>query len=55
MSKKAHSKLWLYFTGVIFATIFSVFIFVTLLWFILYRFGVIEADPRIRHLSLIHI
>ncbi len=53
MSKKAHSKLWLYFTGVIFATIFSVFIFVTLLWFILYRFGVIEADPRIRHIPIL--
>lgn len=53
MSKKAHSKLWLYFTGVIFATIFSVFIFVTLLWFILYRFGVIGADPRIRHIPIL--
>lgn len=48
MSKKPHSKLWLYFTGVIFVTIFIVFIFITLLWFVLYQLGVIGADPHVR-------
>ncbi len=52
MSKKTHSKLWLYFTSVILAIIFVVLIFITLLWFVLYQFGVIEADPRVRHVPI---
>ena len=51
--KKPHSKLWLYFTGVIFATIFCVFILITLLWFVLYRLGVAGTDPRVRHFPLL--
>ena len=53
MNKKSHSKLWLYFTGVIFATIFCVFILITLLWFVLYRLGVAGTDPRVRHFPLL--
>lgn len=53
MSRKPHSKLWLYFTGVIFATIFGVFLFITLLWFILYRLGITGIDPRVRHIPIL--
>ena len=53
MNRKPHSKLWLYFTGVIFATIFGVFIFITLLWFILYRLGITGFDPRGRHIPIL--
>ena len=53
MSRKPHSKLWLYFTGVIFVTIFGVFFFITLLWFVLYRLGITGVDPRVRHISIL--
>ena len=52
MSRKPHSNLWLYFTGVIFTTIFGVFLFVTLLWFIFYRLGITGIDPRVRHVPI---
>lgn len=50
MSKK--SKLWLYFTGVVFATILSVFLFITLLWLVLFELGVIQIEPRDRHIPI---
>lgn len=53
MSRKPRSKLWLYFTGVIFVTIFGVFLFITLLWFILYRLGITGIDPRVRHIPIL--
>lgn len=53
MSRKPHSKLWLYFTGVIFATIFGVFLFITLLWFVLYKLGITGIDPRVRHIPIL--
>lgn len=45
MCKKNHSKLWLYFTGIVFATIFVVFILVMFLWIGLYRCGLIPISP----------
>ena len=53
MNKKLHSRLWLYFTGVIFATIFGIFLFITLLWFILFRFGVADIDPRFKQIPIL--
>ena len=50
--KKPHSKLWLYFTSVTFATILAFFILITILGFILYQFGVAGTDPRIRHVPI---
>lgn len=50
MSKK--SKLWLYFTGVVFATILSVFLFITLLWLVLFELDVIQIEPRDRHIPI---
>lgn len=37
----------------IFATIFGVFLFITLLWFILYRLGITGIDPRVRHIPIL--
>lgn len=53
MNRKPHSKLWLYFTGVIFATIFGVFLLITLLWFLLYWLGITGTDPQIRHVPIL--
>ncbi len=53
MSRKPHSKLWFYFTIVIFATIFAVFLSITLLWFLLYQFGIIETDPQVKHVPIL--
>lgn len=46
LTKKPHSKLWLRFTGLVFATIFAVFILVTLIWFALFELNMIPVDPR---------
>lgn len=53
MSKKPHSKLWLYFGGLVFATIAAVFILITVLWLVLYKFQIISVDPRIRHIPIL--
>ena len=53
MSKNPHSRLWMYFTGLVFATIFAVFLSVTLFWIILFKLGVIGVAPRDRHVPLL--
>lgn len=53
MNKKPHSKLWLYFTGIIFATIFVVFTLITIAWLTLFELKMIEIDPRDRHIPII--
>ena len=53
MSKKAHSKLWIYFTGIVFATIAIVFLTFTLFLMILFQLQVISIDPRIRHVPIL--
>lgn len=53
LSKKPHSKLWLRFAGLVFATIFAVFILVTLLWFTLFKLNMIQVDPRDRHIPIV--
>lgn len=53
MSRKPHSKLWLYFTGVIFATVFIVFVLITAVWFMLFQFNLIQLDPRARHIPIV--
>lgn len=49
---KNHSKLWLYFTGIVFATISAVFLFISLLWTVLFKLNYISVDPRSRHAPL---
>lgn len=46
MTKKHHSTLWLQFAGLVFATIFAVFVFITLLWFALFELNIIDVDLR---------
>lgn len=53
MSRKPHSKLWLFFTGIIFATIFAVFILITIIWFLLFQLNLIQIDPRARHIPIV--
>lgn len=53
MSKKKHSKLWLYFAGIIFATIFAVFVLITIVLFALYRINLIQIDPTARHVPIV--
>lgn len=53
MSKKPHSRLWLYFTGIIFATIFAVFMLVTVILLALFQFNLIQIDPRVRHIPIV--
>lgn len=52
MNKKPHSKLWLYFTAVVFATIFVVFVFISLLWLALFSLHFIDIDPHARRIPL---
>lgn len=53
MSKKAHSKLWIYFTGIVFATIAIVFLILTLVLMVLYELQIVSMDPRIRHIPIL--
>lgn len=53
MHKKRHSRLWLYFTGVVFATICAVFLLISALWLALFELGYIAVDPRSRHVPLL--
>lgn len=53
MSRKPHSKLWLYFTGIIFATIFAVFALITAIWFALFELNLIQIDLSERHIPIV--
>ncbi len=53
MNRKSHSKLWIYFVGLVFATIAAVFLLVTALWVVLYKFQVISVDPHSRHIPIL--
>lgn len=53
MGIKKHSKLWLYFTGLIFATVTVMIIAVTVIWIGLFEAGMILIDPRDRHIPIL--
>lgn len=53
MSKKPHSKLWLYFTGIIFATIFAILVLITIFWIALFELNLIQIDPRVKHIPIL--
>lgn len=53
MGIKKHSKLWLYFTGLIFATVTVMIIAVTLAWVGLFEAGMIHIAPRDRHIPIL--
>lgn len=51
--QNTHSRLWLYFTGIIFATILGVFLLVSCLWLLLFDFGIFTIDPGQRRIPLL--
>lgn len=51
--RKPHSKLWLYFTGLVFAAIFLIFLIVFAVWFLLFETGVIAESPAERHVPIL--
>lgn len=53
MNKKHHSKLWLRFTALVFATILAVFVFITLIWLLLYKLEIITANPGERRIPFL--
>lgn len=53
MDKKKRSRLWLYFTGIVFAATSLVFLFVSLLWVGLFNLELVYVDPRDRHVPLL--
>ncbi len=52
-NKKSHSRLWLYFTGVIFGTLFICMILILLLWLIMYRLHVIDYNPLVSQAPIV--
>lgn len=52
MNKKYNSKLWLRFAGLVFATIFAVFILITLLWVALFKLNIVHAFPSERRIPI---
>lgn len=46
LKKKKHSKLWMYFTGVVFATVCVVFLLISLLWQVLFSLGYLTVAPH---------
>ncbi len=55
MNKKPHSKLWLYFAAIVFATIAAVFFIITTFWILLYKLQIISVDPQIRHIPILFL
>lgn len=45
MINKKPAKLWLYFAGLIFATVFIVFTLISITWILFYQFGISDIDP----------
>lgn len=52
MSKKKHSTIWLRFAGIMFSTILIVFIFISLIWFLLYELNIININPQEKRIPL---
>ncbi len=53
MTERKCSNLWLYFAGVIFATVTAVFLFTAACWFALFKVGIVEINPTKRHLPVL--
>lgn len=50
--KKKYSIIWLRFATIVFITLSIIFLLITLVWFLLFEFNVIEADPHIKRAPL---
>lgn len=48
INKKNKKKMWLYFTGVIFATIFVTFLTISLSWTLMSYMGIVDVEPENR-------
>lgn len=55
MRKGTHSRLWMYFTGLIFATIFVVFLIALGAWLLLFHAGILPDNPLERHAPVISL
>lgn len=53
MSKNCHSRLWIYFTCVVFGVIAGVFLLFSIAWFSLYHLGFISVDPWNKHFPIV--
>lgn len=53
MIKKKHSRLWIYFSGIVFATLMVAFFIVLILWITLFNLGIISIDPANKHIPLV--
>lgn len=53
MSRRHHSKLWLCFSGIVFATVFVVFLFISGVWILLFELNVLPQNPFDRHIPII--
>lgn len=42
---KCHSKLWLYFAGVVFGVVAAVLVLIIIVWFLMFKLGYIDTDP----------
>lgn len=51
--KKPHSRLWLYFTGIVFATVLGVFLLISGVWLLLFELGVLSVSPLERHIPVL--
>lgn len=45
IERKHHSKLWLYFSGIVFATVLGVFLLISAVWLLLNALGLISFAP----------
>lgn len=53
MIKGSNSKLWLRFTGLVFATVFIVFTFIAFIWVVLYGLNIVEVGLRERRAPIL--
>lgn len=52
MSKKRHSTIWLHFAGIVFVTVAVVFLTISLVWWVLFEFNVVQSDPHGKKIPL---
>lgn len=52
-SRKPHSKLWLYFSTIVFATILIVFLFISGVWILLFEINILPHNPFDRHVPIV--
>lgn len=51
--KKPHSKLWLYFSGIVFATVLFIFMIISGVWLLLFELEVLSVSPLERRIPIL--